>query len=486
MRLFSLLGNNGKPGRLPDSDVEITGLSADSRKIRPGFLFAAIPGTQQDGRDYIDDAIDAGAKAVLGPPNLRQDTRATDVAVITDSNPRRQLARMAARFYSAQPRTIAAITGTNGKTSVANFTQQFWTRLGHPAASLGTLGVCGPNLKGGPSLTTPDPVELHRTLSSLRQQGVNHLALEASSHGLEQYRLDGVQVTAAAFTNLTRDHLDYHGTMDKYRAAKRRLFIELLRDDGVAVLNAESPEYEGLRGIAEDRRQRVISYGLHTGNLCCLDAKPSADGWDLQIRAFDNTLSTKFPLPGDFQVTNMLCAAALIAACGDDVNAALQHVATLDGVPGRLELAAQMDNGASIYVDYAHTPDALDVVLKTLRPHVQNELAVVFGCGGDRDAGKRPEMARIAAQRADTVFVTDDNPRTEDAQHIRREVLAGCPDATEIGDRRAAIAAAMSDLSPGDVLLVAGKGHEEGQIVGDEVLPFHDATVIRELAGKSA
>lgn len=485
MRLFSLLGNNGKPARLPDSDVEITGLSADSRKIRPGFLFAAIPGTQQDGRDYIDDAIDAGAKAVLGPPNLRQDTRATDVAVITDSNPRRQLARMAARFYSAQPRTVAAVTGTNGKTSVANFTQQFWTRLGYPAASLGTLGVRGPNLKGGPSLTTPDPVELHRTLSSLRQQGVNHLALEASSHGLEQYRLDGVQVTAAAFTNLTRDHLDYHGTMDKYRAAKRRLFIELLRDDGVAVLNAESPEYEGLRGIAEDRRQRVISYGLRTGNLCCLDAKPSADGWDLQIRAFDSTLSTRFPLPGDFQVANMLCAAALIAACGDDVDAALRHVATLDGVPGRLEQAARLDNGASVYVDYAHTPDALDVVLKTLRPHVQNKLAVVFGCGGDRDTGKRPEMARIAAQRADAVYVTDDNPRTEDAQQIRRDVLAGSPDATEIGDRRAAIASAMSDLSSGDVLLVAGKGHEEGQIVGDEVLPFHDATVVREIAGNS-
>ena len=482
MRLFNLLGQNAKREDVSGSDVEITGLSADSRTVRPGYLFAAIPGARQDGRRFIGDAIDAGATAVLGPPDLRHDTLANEIAVITDSNPRRQLAHMAARFYSAQPRRIAAVTGTNGKTSVAYFAQQFWNALDQPAASLGTLGVHGPGLGGSAGLTTPDPVALHRTLASLRQQGIDRLALEASSHGLEQYRLDGVRFEAAAFTNLTRDHLDYHGSMERYRAAKRRLFTELLPDSGAVVLNMESPEFDGLRGIAEDRRQRIVTYGLRHGNLSCLSATPSPQGWKLDIRAFEGTIATEFPLPGAFQVANMLCAAGLIAACGGDPIETLRHAAALTGVPGRLERAAAV-RGALVLVDYAHTPDALDTVLTTLRPHVRNSLSVVFGCGGDRDKGKRPEMGAIAARLADRAIVTDDNPRTEDAATIRAEIVAACPEVREIGDRREAIAAAMAELEDGDMLVVTGKGHEEGQIVGTDILPFNDAAAIREIAG---
>lgn len=486
MRLFSLLGENQKGSAKPGEDREITGLSADSRSIRPGFLFAALQGSKQDGRAFIRQAIDAGAAAVLGPPDLLHDTLATDIPVITDPNPRRQLARMAARFYSAQPRTIAAVTGTNGKTSVAYFTQQLWNALKHPAASLGTLGVRGPGLAGGASLTTPDPIELHRVLASLKQQGIDHLAMEASSHGLSQFRLDGVQVRAAAFTNLTRDHLDYHGDMERYRAAKRRLFSELLPERGIAILNAESPEFGALRGVAEDRNQQVVSFGLRSGNVSCLSAVPSDAGWQLHLRVLGENFTAHFPVPGEFQVANLLCALAIVVACGDKAGAAAAQIPRLSGVPGRLELAARLENGASVLVDYAHTPDALSAVLATVRPHVRGRLGVVFGCGGDRDRGKRPEMGRIAAERADFVIVTDDNPRSEKPAEIRREIMGACPDAREIGDRRAAIAAAIGELSAGDVLVLAGKGHEEGQIVGDEILPFNDAEVARAIAGGPA
>ncbi|MGH6620763.1 MAG: UDP-N-acetylmuramoyl-L-alanyl-D-glutamate--2,6-diaminopimelate ligase [Alphaproteobacteria bacterium] len=486
MRLFSLLGENQKGSAKPGEDREITGLSADSRSIRPGFLFAALQGSKQDGRAFIRQAIDAGAAAVLGPPDLLHDTLATDIPVITDPNPRRQLARMAARFYSAQPRTIAAVTGTNGKTSVAYFTQQLWNALKHPAASLGTLGVRGPGLAGGASLTTPDPIELHRVLASLKQQGIDHLAMEASSHGLSQFRLDGVQVRAAAFTNLTRDHLDYHGDMAGYRAAKRRLFNELQPERGIAILKAESPEFGTLRGVAEDRNQQVVSFGLRSGNVSCLSAVPSDAGWQLHLRVLGETFTAHFPVPGEFQVANLLCALAIVVACGDKAGAAAAQIPRLTGVPGRLELAARLENGASVLVDYAHTPDALSAVLTTVRPHVRGRLGVVFGCGGDRDRGKRPEMGRIAAERADFVIVTDDNPRSEKPAEIRRAIMDACPDALEIGDRRAAIAAAMGELSAGDVLVLAGKGHEEGQIVGDEILPFNDAEVARAIAGGPA
>jgi UDP-N-acetylmuramoyl-L-alanyl-D-glutamate--2,6-diaminopimelate ligase len=480
------LGDNQKGPVKPGDDREITGLSADSRSIRPGFLFAALQGSKHDGRTFIRQAIDAGAAAVLGPPDLRHDTLTTDIPIITDPNPRRQLARMAARFYSAQPKTIAAVTGTNGKTSVAFFTQQFWNALRHPAASLGTLGLRGPGLGGGASLTTPDPIELHRVLASLKQQGIDHLAMEASSHGLSQFRLDGVRVRAAAFTNLTRDHLDYHGDMERYRAAKRRLFGELLPERGIAVLNAESPEFAALRGIAEDRNQQIVSYGLKSGSVSCLSAVPSDAGWQLHLSVHGETFSTPFPVPGEFQVMNMLCALAIVTACGDKAADAVAQIPHLSGVPGRLELAARLANGASVLVDYAHTPDALSAVLATVRPHVRGRLGVVFGCGGDRDRGKRPEMGRIAAERADFVIVTDDNPRSEKPADIRRAILEACPDAREIGDRREAIAAGIAELSAGDVLVLAGKGHEEGQIVGNEILPFNDAEVARDLVGATA
>ena len=486
MRLFSLLGDKQKGPVKPGDDREITGLSADSRNIRPGFLFAALQGSKHDGRMYIRQAIDAGAAAVLGPPDLQHDTLATDVPIITDSNPRRQLARMAARFYSAQPKTIAAVTGTNGKTSVAYFSQQLWNALRHPAASLGTLGLRGPGLAGGASLTTPDPIELHRVLASLKQQGIDHLAMEASSHGLSQFRLDGVRIRAAAFTNLTRDHLDYHGDMAQYRAAKRRLFSELLPEGGIAVLNAESPEFAVLRGVAEDRNQQIVSYGLRSGNVSCLSAVPSDAGWQLHLRVHGETFSARFSVPGEFQVCNMLCALAIAVACGDKAADAVAQIPGLSGVPGRLELAARLANGASVLVDYAHTPDALSAVLATVRPHVRGRLGVVFGCGGDRDRGKRPEMGRIAAERADFVIVTDDNPRSENPADIRRAIMEACPDAREIGDRREAIAAGIAELSAGDVLILAGKGHEEGQVVGDDVLPFNDAEVARGLAGGTA
>jgi len=485
LRLFRLLGDRDRKVAKPGEDREITGLSADSRSVRPGYLFAALQGSRHDGRAFIRQAIDAGAAAVLGPPDLQHDTLAMDVPVITDPNPRRQLARMAARFYSAQPQTIAAVTGTNGKTSVAFFTHQLWNALKHPAAAMGTLGVRGPGLTGGANLTTPDPIELHRVLASLKQQGIDHLAMEASSHGLSQFRLDGVRIRAAAFTNLTRDHLDYHGDMDRYRAAKRRLFCELLPERGISVLNAESPEFEALRGIAEDRDQQVISYGLRSGSVSCLSAEPSDAGWKLQLSVHGEIFRVRFPLPGEFQVANMLCAVAIVVACGDNAADTVAQIARMTGVPGRLELAARLTNGASILVDYAHTPDALAAVLRTVRPHVRGRLGVVFGCGGDRDRGKRPEMGRIAAERADFVIVTDDNPRSEKPADIRRAIIEACPDAREIGDRREAIAAGIAELSAGDVLVLAGKGHEEGQIVGDEILPFNDATVARAVAGAS-
>ena len=486
LRLFSLLGDSKQSLARPGDDREITGLSADSRRIRPGFLFAALQGEKHDGRAFIRQAVDAGAAAVLGPPDLQHDTLATELPVITDSNPRRQLARMAARFYSAQPRTIAAVTGTNGKTSVTFFTQQIWNALGEPAAALGTLGMRGPGLSGGPSLTTPDPIELHRMLASLKQQGIDHLAMEASSHGLAQYRLDGVRLSVAAFTNLTRDHLDYHGDMDHYRAAKRRLFSELLPEGGVAVLNAESPEFAALRGIAEDRSQQVISYGIWSGNISCISATPSDTGWQLELRVFGEAFCTSFPLPGEFQVSNMLCAVAIVVGSGASPADAVARIPTLTGVPGRLELAVRLANGAAVLVDYAHTPDALSAVLTTVKPHVRGRLGVVFGCGGDRDRGKRPQMGKVAAEQADFAIVTDDNPRSEDAAAIRREIMAACPGGREIGDRREAIAAAIAGLADGDVLILAGKGHEDGQIVGDRVLPFNDAEVARGLAGAAS
>lgn len=483
MRLSELIEEGTDTLKQDWTNVDINGLSADSRAIRPGYLFAAIPGTAMDGRRFIGDAIAAGAGAILAPPDTRLDDAHADLPLLIDANPRRALARMAACFYDAQPETAVAVTGTNGKTSVAHFTEQLWTGLGDKAASLGTLGIGGPDRTAGGTLTTPDPVELHRLLAELAADGVDHLALEASSHGLDQFRLDGVDICAAAFTNLSRDHLDYHASEGAYRDAKLRLFRELLRDGGTAIANAETPEAALIEAIARERGLDFVTYGFAAGDIRVAERDLTSDGWSLGIDAFGKRHSACLDLPGDFQISNALAAAALAHATGTPIADALAGLANLKGVPGRMQLAGRTTGGAAVYIDYAHTPDALETVLRALRPHIANKIVVIFGCGGDRDAGKRPQMGTIACQLADRVVVTDDNPRSEDAQLIRRGILAACDRAEEIGDRREAIESTIAGLGAGDGLLIAGKGHETGQIVGDEVLPFDDLEVAQYALG---
>ena len=460
--------------------MEVTGLSADSRSIEPGFLFAALPGSLHDGRDFIDDALGKGAIAVLAPPETALRDHGRPVALITDDNPRRRLAQLAARFHPGQPRTIAAVTGTNGKTSVADFTRQIWAALGHKAASLGTLGLV-PQRAGAPSsLTTPDPVELHACLSGLARDGVDHLVLEASSHGLDQYRLDGVKVGVAAFTNLSRDHLDYHGGMAAYFAAKRRLFAEILPVGGTVVLNADTPQFEELAELAAERALRVITYGHGGKELRLLGRDALHDGQRLHLEVFGQRSTHLLPLAGAFQAHNALCALGMTIACDADPQAATELLGSLKGVPGRLELVGHTPRGGTVYVDYSHKPGALETVLSALRPHTQRRLSVVFGAGGDRDRGKRPMMGEIAERLADRVIVTDDNPRSEEPAQIRSEILAAAPGAEEIGDRGTAIHKAVGELAEGDLLVIAGKGHETYQIVGSETLDFDDRAVARE------
>jgi UDP-N-acetylmuramoyl-L-alanyl-D-glutamate--2,6-diaminopimelate ligase len=466
--------------------VEVTGLSADSRTVRPGFLFAALPGARVDGRDFIPEALARGATAVLAPPGTRIEAGESGrpVTVITDPNPRRRFALMAARFFGLQPHTIAAVTGTNGKTSVAAFTHQIWKRLGVRAASLGTLGLAAPGVSRPGALTTPDPVELHRILAELAGDGVDHLVMEASSHGLDQYRLDGVRVTVAALTNVSRDHLDYHGDMEAYFAAKIRLFDDVMAAGGTAVLNADAPQFETVSAAAAARGHRIIGYGRKGAEIRLESLVPTVRGQRLAVSLFGQRSTIEIPLLGAFQASNALCALGLVLACGGEEGAALRALGVLTDAPGRMELVARQPNGAPIYVDYAHTPDALESVLSALRLHAEGRLVVVMGCGGDRDPGKRPLMAAIAGRCADQVVVTDDNPRSEDPAAIRRQIMAGVPRQAaaavrEIGGRAEAIAAAVAELEPGDLLVIAGKGHERGQIVGDEVLPFDDAEAAR-------
>jgi UDP-N-acetylmuramoyl-L-alanyl-D-glutamate--2,6-diaminopimelate ligase len=471
----------------PLADPEIVGLTADSREVRPGFLFAALRGAQRDGRAFAGEAVAQGAVAILtdGPAALALDPDASRrVVVIADANPQRRLALFAARFYGRQPGTIAAVTGTNGKTSVAHFTREIWSALGYPAASLGTLGLISAAGRRAGALTTPDPVGLQRDLAELAESGIEHAAIEASSHGLAQFRLDGVTIAAAAFTNLTRDHLDYHGDMDSYRAAKERLFTALLVADGPAILNADSPEFARLANLCRERRHPVIGYGRAVGaELRILDQLPRPFGQCITAEFFGERHTLELPLVGEFQAMNVLAAFGLVVATGVALDAALPALPRLSGVPGRMQLVGESATGAPVFVDYAHTPDALASVLAALRPHAEHRLAIVFGAGGDRDRGKRPLMGRVAAELADLVYVTDDNPRSEKPAEIRHAILAGAPQAVEIGDRRAAIAAAIAELRRGDVLVIAGKGHETGQIVGSDILPFDDVAVAREALG---
>ncbi len=480
MRLSLLIGPEMRchpPLAMLDPDIH--GISADSRNVGQGYLFAALTGARADGRLFIPDALARGAAAVLGASDLPTFPNDPPVARIEAVNPRRALAQVAARFHGRQPRTIAAVTGTNGKTSVAVFTRQIWTALGHKAASLGTLGLSAPGFDRPGALTTPDPVALHATLAELAAAGIDHAAMEASSHGLDQFRLHGVRVTAAAFTNLSRDHLDYHLTMAAYLAAKRRLFEEVLDPLGTAVLNADAPEYALLHETVARRGLREIDFGRKARDLRLLAVRPHARGQHLQLELFGRPTEIDLPLAGEFQAANALAALGLVLAGDAPLEPALAALAALSPVPGRMQQVALRTNGAAAYIDYAHTPAALETVLTALRPHTARHLVAVIGAGGDRDPGKRVAMGAVAARLADRVIVTDDNPRTEDPAAIRRQVLLGCPGATEIGARAGAIAAAVEALEPGDVLVVCGKGHERGQIVGDTVLPFDDADAVR-------
>ncbi len=474
MRLSELIQENHAA-----SAIEIRGLSADSREVQPGYLFAALSGVEQDGAAYIGNAIEHGAVAVLTAPHVKVPNQT--IHVVTDNNPRRKLALLAARFYAEQPRWIAAVTGTNGKTSIAWFVRQIWEILGYKSASLGTLGAMAPGFPPSPSLTTPDPVTLHRLLAEFVEAGIDHAVIEASSHGLAQYRLDGVRVTAAAFTNLTRDHLDYHRTEEEYFYAKKRLFAEVMPPGRAAVINADSDYATEVEALCWARGNRIITYGETARDLRLAGTWITDVGQTITIEYKDERYDVALPLAGKFQASNVLAAAGLVmATSGMPIESIFKALEKLTPVPGRLELAARHPNGAPVFVDYAHTPDGLKNCLEALRPYAKGRLIVVFGCGGNRDAGKRPEMGAVACAFADVIYVTDDNPRKEDPAVIRAQIREACPSAIEIGDRGEAIRAAVGDLKPEDVLVVAGKGHEQGQILATETIPFNDADAVRD------
>jgi UDP-N-acetylmuramoyl-L-alanyl-D-glutamate--2,6-diaminopimelate ligase len=455
--------------------VIVGGLTADSREVKPGFLFAALPGTRADGANYIGNAVAAGAAAVLAMPGT-----AAAVPVVASANPRRLFAQMAARFFGRQPDLVVAVTGTNGKTSVASFVREMWTAMGFRAASLGTVGVVSPMGTTDLAHTTPDPVTLHRILAELADAHVGNLALEASSHGLAQYRLDGVRIAAAAFTNLTRDHLDYHASAADYFAAKMRLFEDLLAPGAAAVVNADSDAGAEVARRAAAHGLSVLTVGHKGSDLRLVEVTRQGLGQRLVLEIRGRRHTVDLPLVGDFQASNAVVAAGLVLATGGEESLVLHALESLKGARGRLDLVARAPKGAPVFVDYAHTPDALENAITALRPYVGGRLHVVFGCGGDRDRGKRPLMGAIATRLADRAYVTDDNPRSEDAAAIRAEIMAAAPGAVEIGSRAEAIRVAVKALAAGDVLLVAGKGHEEGQKIGAVVHPFSDHAAVRE------
>jgi UDP-N-acetylmuramoyl-L-alanyl-D-glutamate--2,6-diaminopimelate ligase len=460
-----------------DSTV-VTGISADSRTVKPGFLFAAVPGTKSDGLAFLSQAVAQGAVAVLAQG--RPAAPAPDhVAFVLVPDVRRALALAAARFYPRQPATIAAVTGTSGKTSVAAFTRQIWAKLGHQAASIGTVGVVTPWAEQYGSLTTPDPIELHRVVDRLAGGGITHLAIEASSHGLDQHRLDGLCVGIASFTNISRDHLDYHGTPEAYLHAKLILFRDLVADDGAAVIAVDHASATDMVDAARARGLRVIEVGRQGRDIRLVASAIDGFSQVLTIAYGGADYQVRLPLVGAFQVENALVAAGQAIAGGGDPAAVFAALQDLAGAKGRLELVGHK-SGAPIFVDYAHKPDALANALDALRPYVGRRLVVVFGAGGDRDAGKRPIMGAIAAEKADTVIVTDDNPRSEDPAAIRAAILKAAPGAAEIGDRYDAIRRAVDGLEAGDVLVIAGKGHETGQIIGQKTVPFSDHQAVRE------
>ncbi len=458
-------------------DTDVCGITADSRQVKKGFVFAALPGSKANGSQFIEDAIMHGASVIVSGHDATV-PEGSSAKLMRVDNPRLALAQMASKFYARQPHVIAAVTGTSGKTSTVTFAQQLWELSGiSQSVSLGTLGVRGDVVRSG-SLTTPDTVSLHAELSDLASVGIGHLAMEASSHGLDQYRLDGVNIRIAAYTNLSRDHLDYHEDMDAYFAAKLRLFSQVMKH-GIAVLNSDDEYFEKISAVCAKVGHRVLTYGEEGRDIRLLSRKAEPLGQKLKLSVFGKEYELTLPLVGKFQVMNALCALGIILAEDSEAEMVVPLLSKLQGVPGRLQLVQGHPNNAAIYVDYAHKPAALEAVLTTLRPHTKGRLVCVVGCGGNRDAGKRPIMGRIAAGLSDLVVVTDDNPRNENAAEIRAAVLEGAHGAKEIGDRREAIEWAVEQLREGDVLIIAGKGHEQGQIIGDRVEPFDDVAVTK-------
>jgi UDP-N-acetylmuramoyl-L-alanyl-D-glutamate--2,6-diaminopimelate ligase len=471
---LSSLGLTARGGANP----EITGIAVDSREVKQGFLFAAMPGSRAHGAQFVQAALRQGAVAVLtdaqGAQIAAQQIAEAGAAVVVTDAPREALSRTAAIWFGAQPQTVVAVTGTNGKTSVSTFVRQIWIEMGLPAVNLGTTGVEGA-WTAPLAHTTPEPITLHRALAEAQAHGITHAAMEASSHGLDQRRLDGVTLRAAGFTNFTQDHLDYHSTFEAYFDAKAGLFARVLPDDGTAVINIDDPKGVDMLAIANARGCQIITVGRDGGDLHLTGQRFDATGQDLRFEWRGKAYQKRLELIGGFQAENVLLAAGLVIACGADPAEVFDTLPHLTTVRGRMQLAATRDNGAAVFVDYAHTPDAVATALQAMRPHVMGRLVAIVGAGGDRDAGKRPLMGAAAQQHADRVIVTDDNPRSEDPARIRAAVLAGAPDAMEVGDRAEAILRGVDMLGPGDALLIAGKGHESGQIIGDDVLPFDDA-----------
>lgn len=458
-----------------DNDASVTGLSADSRQIKPGMVFAALPGTAMDGRDFIPQAIENGAVAILSVEGVE-----AAVPVISVPKPRLVYSQAAAKLHPGQPETLVAMTGTNGKSSTVDFLRQIWSYAGFKSACFGTLGVTSSSGYKPMTHTTPDALALHQTLASLAAEGVTHAAMEASSHGLKQYRMDAVKVTASGFSNLTQDHFDYHPSVQDYFTSKARLFIDLTPRGAPVVINTNDKFGQHLVMVCEGLGHDVLQVGWTGDDIRIDEVMPHASGQKITLIVSGTRYSVDLPLAGEFQVLNAVAALGLAMKTGVDEMKAVEALEHLKGVAGRLELAGVKD-GAPVYVDFAHTEDGLDKLLRSVRPHTAGDIVIVFGCGGDRDPDKREKMGRVAAKLADQVIVTDDNPRTEDAALIRQAVLKGCPDAKEIGDRALAIAEGINRLGPKDCLVIAGKGHEQGQIVGSTVIPFSDVDVAREL-----
>ncbi len=471
-----MLSDLVKPHSFDGPDVLIDNLSCDSRTIKPNGLFAALPGTVTDGRKFIEAAIENGAAAIMS----ESEPDGINIPFVEHENPRLFYGELASRLYAGQPKTLVAMTGTNGKSSTVEFLRQIWSFAGLNAACFGTLGIQSPKGYEPLTHTTPDAVALHKTLSKLVKEGVTHAAMEASSHGLKQFRMEYTKLSAAGFSNLTQDHFDYHPDMEDYFNAKARLFLELTPEAAPVVINVNDEYGQRLSGLCKDRGQDVLRIGWSGEDIRIDEVMPRAASQIVDLVVFGERQRIELPLVGEFQVLNAVAALALAIVTGVKQETAVEALSGLHGVAGRLEAAGKTRDGAPILIDFAHTEDGLDKLLRSIRPHTMGDIIIVFGCGGDRDPDKRPKMGAMAAKLADHVIVTDDNPRSENAAAIRKAVRKGCPDAEEIGDRAEAIRAGIEKLGPRDCLVIAGKGHEQGQIVGDEIIPFSDLEEARK------